>query len=118
MKQPIQITFRNLSDSAAIKQLILNEAEQLEHFSNKIINCRVVVEAPHKSHQKGNLYHVNISLTVPGTTLVVTRGPSAHHANQDLYLAVREAFDEMRRQLQDFTRIRRTPYRIAHGPNL
>lgn len=111
MQQPIQLTFRNVPESDALKQLILNEAEDLEHFYSRITHCRVVVEAPHQKHQKGNLYHVTVHLTVPGKTLVVTRNPDAHFAHKDCYLAIREAFHEMRRQLQDFIRMQREPIR-------
>lgn len=117
MQQPIQITFRNVPDSPPIKQLVLQEAEQLEHFCNRIIHCRIVVESPHRSHHQGNLFHVTVNVTVPGKNLVVARGPSAHHAHQDVYVAIRDAFNEMRRQLQDFARIKRTPYRIFQRPN-
>lgn len=116
MQSPIQITFRNIPESSPVKQLVLKEAEQLEHFSDRLISCRIVVEAPHRSHHKGNLFHVTIRLTIPGKSLVVTRGPSAHAAHQDLYLAIRDAFHEMRRQLQDFTRVQRRPYRILQRP--
>lgn len=116
VKHPIQITFRNIPESSPIKKLVLNEAEQLEHFSDQIHSCKILIESPHRSHRKGNLFHVSIYLTIPGKTLVVSRSPSEHTAHRDLYLAIRDAFDEMRRQVQDVSKIQRTPYRIFQGP--
>lgn len=114
MKQPIQLTFRNIPESAALKKLILDEAEDLEHFYDRITHCRVVIESPHQKHQSGNLYHVSIHLTVPGKTLVVTRNPDEHFSHKDCYLAIREAFHEIRRQLQDFIRIQRAPVKMIY----
>jgi len=118
MQSPIQVTFRNVPESSPIKQLVLQEAEQLEHFSDRIVSCRIMVESPHRSHRKGNLFHVTIHLTLPGKSLVVTRSPSAHAAHKDLYLAIRDAFHEMRRQMQDFIRVQRRPYRLFQRPTL
>lgn len=114
MQQPIQITFKNIPDSGPLKTLILNQAEELEHFYERITHCRVLVEAPHKHHHKGNLYHVTIHLGLPGKTLVVNRNPESHLAHTDCYLAVRDAFHEMRRQLQDFIRIQREPAKMIY----
>jgi ribosome-associated translation inhibitor RaiA len=114
LKQPIQLTFRNVPESMALKKLILEEAEDLETFYDRITHCRVVVESPHQKHKKGNLYHVAIHLTIPGKTLVVTRNPDAHFSHKDCYLAIREAFHEIRRQLQDFIRIQREPVKMIY----
>jgi hypothetical protein len=56
------------------------ESEKLDKFYDRIMRCDVVVEAHHKHHHKGNLYHVRIDLTVPGSELVVNREPDEHHA--------------------------------------
>jgi cold shock CspA family protein len=68
------------------------------------MSCRVVVEAQHQHHHKGNLYHVRVDITVPGHELVVSRDPKDHQAHQDVYVAIRDAFDAARRQLEDYAR--------------
>jgi cold shock CspA family protein len=45
------------------------------------------------------LYNVRIDMTVPGAELVIKREP-----NEDLDVAIRDAFDAARRQLEDFAR--------------
>ena len=119
MQLPLQITFRNLGQSDAIEADIRERAAKLEQFYNQIISCRVVVEASHKHHHKGNLYHVRIDLKVPNKEIVVSREPHQHQAHEDAYVAVRDAFDAARRQLEDYARLRRQEVKThevpAHG---
>lgn len=104
MRKPLQITFRNMDHSHAVEARVRELASRLERYSNDIMGCSVVVEANHHHHHKGNLYHVRIDLTVPGTELVVSRDPPQHQANEDVYVAVRDAFKSARRQLEDYAR--------------
>jgi cold shock CspA family protein len=89
--------------SDAVEREIAERAERLERFSDRIMGCRVVVETRHRRHQ-GNLYHVRIDLTLPGHEIVVGREPALHHACEDVYVAVRDAFDAARRRLEDYAR--------------
>jgi ribosome-associated translation inhibitor RaiA len=59
----------------------------------------VVVEAPHRQHKKGTLYHIRVDLTLPGEEIVVDRDPD-DHAHEDVYIAIRDAFEAVRRQLK------------------
>jgi len=119
---PLQIAYRNMKPSAAVDTRIREEVEKLETFYNRIMHCRVIVEIPHRRRRKGDLYHVRIDMTVPGAELVVKREPSIHAAlrqtgseevsksyeaeaaHKDLFVVIRDAFREARRQLQDFAR--------------
>jgi ribosomal subunit interface protein len=102
MMIPLQITVRNVSLSEAAKQAIREKAEKLDKFYDRIMSCRVVVEAPHRHNRHGVLYNVRIDLTVPGGELLVKREP-----HEDLYVAIRDAFDAARRQLEDYARRQR-----------
>lgn len=107
MKLPLEITFRNFPHSDALESVIQEKARKLEHFSDQITSCRVVIEADHKHHHKGNLFHVRIDITVPGRELVVSREPHRNHSHEDPYVTVRDAFDAARRQLEDFQNVSR-----------
>ena len=107
MTLPIQISWRNLKSSAAIESEVRKKAEKLNEFYSHIMSCRIVIEAPHGHHHKGNLYHIRIDLTVPGGEIVAKRDPPKHSAHEDIYVAVRDAFDAARRQLQDYARRQR-----------
>ncbi len=105
MEMPLQVTFRNMKPSAAIEADVREKAAKLEEFFDRIIGCRVVVEQPHHSQHQGSLVHVRIDLTVPGKELVVNREPAEHHTHEDAYVAVRDAFRAMKRQLEDHVRL-------------
>ena len=105
--QPVEVVFHNLQSSPAIEARIQDRAVWLDRFYDQIMSCRVAVEAAHKHHHKGNLFRVRIDVTVPDDELVVSRMPDDQHAHEDVYVAIRDAFDAMRRQLEDYARRRR-----------
>ena len=108
MQVPVQVTFRDMPVSDAVEAACWDEAAKLERYYERITSCRIVVAASHRRRQKGNLFEIRIVLNVPGRELVVNREPSAHHADEDIYAAVREAFDTARRQLEEYVdRLRR-----------
>jgi ribosomal subunit interface protein len=104
MDIPLQVSFRNMDHSDAVEAQVRERAAKLENFFRRITSCRVVVEAPERRHRKGKLYHVRIELAVPGRELIVSRHPSQKHAHEDVYVAIRDAFDAARRQLEDHAR--------------
>ncbi len=107
MQSPLQISFRRMGHSDAIEAKIRKRAQELDKFCDQLMSCRVVIEPAHKHKHKGNLYQVRIDATVPGRELVVTREPDKHHAHEDIYVSIRDAFDAMRRQLQNYNSIQR-----------
>jgi ribosomal subunit interface protein len=116
MQIPVQLSFRGIAHSDAVEASIRERAEKLEQFYDRITSCRVVVETPHAHHRKGRLYHVRIDLTVPGREIVVGRDPAAHHAHEDVHVAIRDAFDAARRQLQDHVRKDRGDVKSHEAP--
>lgn len=102
-----QITFRNMTPSAAVRARIEERAEKLTQFHDRIISCRVVVQAPHRRHVKGKLYSLSIDLKLPGREIAASRQAAEHHAHEDVYVAVRDAFDAVERRLEDTARRRR-----------
>ena len=96
-----QITFRNLDPSPAVEAAICEHAERLHRLHDRITSCRVVVETSHRRHKKGRIFRIGVDLTVPGAEIVVKRDPAEHHAHEDVYVAIRDAFDAVRRRLDD-----------------
>ena len=125
------ITFRGIDPSAALEAEIRTRIGKLERYYNSIMGCRVLVELAQRHHQTGNHYHVRIDLTVPGEEIVVAHEASLHATAQDAdvekstkegetnperkhaHVAVREAFDIARRQLQDYARRQRGTVKTA-----
>jgi ribosome-associated translation inhibitor RaiA len=98
--EPLRVTFRNLDPSAAVEDAVRERADKLEELCDRIQHCRVVVEASDRRHHRGRLYQVRLTLRLPGEELVVRADGDADHAHEDVYVAVRDAFDAARRQLQ------------------
>ncbi len=107
MKLPVQITYRNMQKSEAVDAFVRTKAAGLDKYCPDITGCRVVVEAPHRSHRIGNLYRVRVDVTIPGTEVVAARHPAFHHAHEDVQVAVRDAFRAARREVMDYVRERR-----------
>lgn len=101
MKVPLQIHFHNLEPSDAVEANVRKRAERLERYCDEIISCRVSIEAPHKHHHQGNIYHVTIDVRTPGDESVASRTAAQRHAHEDVYVAIRDAFDAVLRQLKD-----------------
>ena len=117
MQFPLQITFRHMDSSEAVAARIRERAGELERFFDRIMSCRVVVECRHPRRQQGNLFRVRVDLKVPGREIVVGRDPAAHHAHEDVYVAIRDAFDAARRLLEDHVRERRREVKLHAVPD-
>ena len=104
MQIPLRVTFRDMPSSAAVEARVRERADALERLHPNITGCHVVVEAHHRHHQQGRLFHVAVHLVVPEGEIAVTRDPSRHHAHEDVYVALRDAFDAAERRLQDQAR--------------
>ncbi len=107
MQNPIQIAFRGFPHSDAVETNIREKAEKLDKFYPHIMSCRVAVEAEHHHHHQGNLYHVRINIKVPQKEIVVSHEHHDKQAHEDIYVAIRDAFNSARRQLEDHSRIQR-----------
>lgn len=116
MQLPLQISFRDIPPSAAVEARIRERADKLDLYYDRIMSCRVVVEAPHGRHHQGKLFHVRVDLIVPGGELVVSREPAQHHAHEDVFVAIRDAFDAAQRQLADYARRQRGQTKTHEAP--
>jgi cold shock CspA family protein/ribosome-associated translation inhibitor RaiA len=116
MQLPVQISFRGMQPSDAVEAKIRERAAKLDRFYDRLMSCRVVVESPHRHHHQGKLFHVRVDLTVPGGELAVTREPAEHHAHEDVFVAVRDAFDAAQRQLEDYARRQRGDLKVHERP--
>lgn len=102
MRQHLQITFHGMERSEALEQTVRRKCEQLERLASDIVACRVVIDLAHKHQRQGRPFGVRIDLTLPGRELTANRVD-----HEDVYVGVREAFDDMRRQLDGVVTQRR-----------
>ena len=100
--RPVKIVIRDVENSPALEDHIRRKADKLGQFYNRIHNIHIVVEVPQKHKRNGKLFNVRIDMSVPGKELVVNR-----KLDEDVYIAVRDAFEALIRQLETYTRKRR-----------
>lgn len=99
---PTQVTFRGLAHSEVLDAEVRERALWLQQFFDGITACHVRLEVPHRHHRDGRQFHVHIEIAVRRSEPIVVA------AVQPLAsVAIHEAFDTARRQVQDFAREQR-----------
>jgi ribosome-associated translation inhibitor RaiA len=99
MHNPVEIVLRGIGQSGALELYIGEEADKLDRVCGHILTCHVVAEALHRPKRQGAQFSVRLNLTLPGTEVVVNR-----EHGEDVYIAVRDAFEAAGIQLKDHMR--------------
>lgn len=102
MPVPMQITVKDIEETAAIENRLREKIEKLGKFYDNITFCRVTVEMPEKRKHQGNLFNIHIAIDVPEKEIIVKR-----ELDEDLYVAMRDAFKDAVRQLEEYAHIQR-----------
>lgn len=118
MQTPLKIAFHGMDPSPAIEARIRERATRLERLFERVVSCRVVVEAPHRHGHQGKLYRVKVLIGVPGHDIEVAHNKPLDHAHEDVYVAIRDAFDAAGRRLEDYARRIRGDVKTHEAPNL
>lgn len=116
MEKPLEISFRHMESSPAVDARIREKVGELETFFDRIIGCRVVVEQDHRQHRQGNLFRVGLDITLPGKEIAINHKGSKNQAHQDIYVAIRDAFNAARRRIEDHARVRRGKVKVHDVP--
>jgi cold shock CspA family protein len=113
---PMDIRFRHMARSAAVEEVVRRRGDKLDQLYPRVTSCRVLIEALHRMPRlRGVVHHVRVDITVPGGELVARREPPHLHFHEDVFVAVRDAFDSVCRELQDYARLRRGDVKV-HEP--
>lgn len=102
MQLPVQITFRHMNRSAALEDAIREHADKLNAVYPRLTSCRVVVEEVAAHKHQGKLFALHLDLKIPSHEIAVTR-----NEHEDVYVALRDAFDAARRKLGSEVRMQR-----------
>ncbi|HUL94137.1 MAG TPA: HPF/RaiA family ribosome-associated protein [Burkholderiales bacterium] len=111
MQVPLEITVRGMPHSPALEARIREKAARLEEFDSRIIRCHVMVEESGKHQHQGHRFTVRIDVRVPGREIAVT-----HEHHEDVFVALRDAFDAAKRQLEDVVREKRGDVKVHVVP--
>lgn len=107
MNLAVTVRFEGMAPSDALHQDIRRHADKLLQVAPRLQSCTVAVAHCEQRHQQGNRYRVHIHAELPGAVFEAGRTPAKDRTHEDAYVAVRDAFDALRRQLEDHARIRR-----------
>lgn len=99
MKQALDVRFLGIEPSPAVEVAARAKAAKLDQFRGDLMSCRVTIALAHKHKHQGQLYAVRIDVTASDQELCVDRVQ-----NEDVYVALRDAFDAMKRQIEDSAR--------------
>ena len=100
MTNEFQVVFHNIDQTEALVDAVQKRVEKLERFCDHIITGRVVLDAPHNNHHKGKVYKVGLEFHTPTVEVRVNQDQHDNHAHEDLYVAIRDAFNAAERQLK------------------
>lgn len=102
MQLPLEISYRDVTKTPALEDLVAGKAEDLEKVCDHINSCRVALERPHASVRSGNPYRVRVVVRVPPKhEIVAAREPGQSDPDAPLSAVVSDTFDAARRQLRD-----------------
>lgn len=96
MQVPFQLTVRNMKRTESIESHIQEKISQLEKMCDRIISCQIVLELGSQNKHQGNLYNARIHVTLPKKDLVAN-----HNCEENLWKAIKLAFDDMARQIEE-----------------
>jgi ribosome-associated translation inhibitor RaiA len=99
MKTSVDVTFLHMPTSPALEAAIHKEVERLERLAPSLRRCEVTIAEPHRHQRQGRHFHIKLQAWVDGHDLVVSRDPGLDPAHEDVYVAVRDAFRALRREL-------------------
>jgi cold shock CspA family protein len=102
--------------SPALEATVIDRASRLDRFAQHIMSCRVVVEPAGRHHKHGNQFEIHIDVTLPEGEVASTREPSEHKEYKDIEIAIRDAFDAVTRQLEDYVRRQHGAVKAHIGP--
>lgn len=107
MQIPLHLTFKDVSPSPAVEAAVRKEADGLERYFDRITACRVVVSSPRRRQGEPTMFAVRVELATPGTDIHASKEHLDYPPGDGVAIAVREAFQAARRQLEDRVRVRR-----------
>ena len=116
MTKALEISFRNTDRSPAVEEVVRERAQALSRQCDRLMHLRVVIEMVGRHHRKGRAFRTRIEMKLPRRTVVVGRASESNPAHEDVYVAVRHAFDAAGRRVQDNARRRRGETKTHDGP--
>jgi ribosome-associated translation inhibitor RaiA len=126
MNAPVEVHFHGIQKSDAIEERVREKVAKLAKQFDRMTSCRVGIEAPQRTPHKPSVFQIKIEIGVPRRRpIVVSHERKGSHANEELSLAIRDAFAAAERKIESaetqissrarLERGRRRPRRLLNG---
>lgn len=100
----LQINFRSIPPSPAVKYHIERYFKKIIRIYHKIQTCKVTIDATKKHVHKIKLFNISIDITIPGKELVTRK------QNNNLYIAIRDGFGAAEKSLDKYSQRKQTTF--------
>ncbi len=100
MVSDTKVVFRGIDHSQAVAEAVQKRLDKLERFTDQIQSLRVTLESPHNHHHKGKVFHVGVEAVIPNHDILVNHDQHDKHEHEDIYIAIRDAFNALERQIK------------------
>ncbi len=101
MQSSITLTFRHIERTGGLEASAREIAQRLLRFNGRITHCHVLVEKRTAGESQAAPYSVKIHLSVPSAQIHAGSLLDGGGRQGDVYAALREAFNDAKRQLQE-----------------
>lgn len=102
MAASLDVHFHGIEKSDALEAKVREKFNKLQKHFDRINSCRVVLEAPNRNNAKAKLFQVKIEIAIPGQKpIIINHEREGGNPQDDLGLALRDAFDAARRRVDD-----------------
>ncbi len=105
MQSSVEVAYRHFQPSDAMRSEIAAQLRRLEKVGRDITSCRVVVTGPEHGRRNGDPFEVELRIALPQHKDVIVgrrRGDTPEH--EHALVAIRQAFDAARRQIEEAER--------------
>jgi len=100
MTTPVEVHFHGIEKSEAVEQRVHEKVAKLKKHFGRMTSCRVGIEVPQRTAQRPKVYQIKIEIGVPRRKpIVVSHERVGSHANEELGLAIRDAFEAALRKV-------------------
>jgi ribosome-associated translation inhibitor RaiA len=98
----VEVHFHGIEKSDAVEQRVREKIAKLQRHFERMTSCRVAIEATQRNPQKPKVYQIRIEIGVPRRRpIVIGHERTGSHANEELGLAIRDAFEAAMRKVDD-----------------
>jgi len=101
MPSPLTLTFRHIDHSSALEARARELGQRLQRYGERITHCHVIFAGARGAATSSAPFRVQINLAVPGAQIHADSLQFDGTGHKDIYVALRDAFNNAKRQLQE-----------------